>query len=312
MQDKIDQKILQIDFLESEIDRLEQLNRNSFNVDSVTKDTLMTALTTIQDKHEANDGFHSALIDFQDREILVFVHPDSGLTSEQFEEDVDYEVSVSVDEGIHGPISCTSRDGTCSNPLYAGVEIKRSGDTGGPGTLGYYATHDNGARGFVTAGHVADFNGASIRQPENGRIIGQVTEYCGQSYSSCDGAFIDLGGSETGSNRIYKTNSSFYNVIGNTADSDQTRGTFVKKSGTTTGVTYGSIIGNLPDDNYNLIKFNSGNWAASGDSGSPVFKQPSTRSNNVYLYGLLVGAAAGGEYGLYHPQDFLADQLDLR
>ena len=312
IQDKVNLKASQIDFLESEINRLEQLNMDSFKVDNVTKTTLINALELIEEKYETDKGFHSALIDFQSEEIIVFLHPNSGLTVEKFETDTDYEAYISVVEGEHGPISCASRDGTCRSPLYAGVEIKRNNDSGGPGTLGYYAVHDSGARGFVTAGHIADFDGASIKQPENGRVIGQVTEYCGQSVTSCDGAFVDLGSGETSSNRIYKTSSSYYNVIGETADSGQTLGKFVRKSGIATDVTYGSIVGNVPGNNYNTIKFNSGNWIAGGDSGSPVFQQPSTRSNNVYLYGLLVGQAGNGQYGLYHPQDFLADQLDLR
>lgn len=312
IQDKIERKISEIEFLISEIDRLEQLNIESFKVDPETELKLTVALKTLQDKYETNVGFYDALIDFQDGELVVLIHPNSSLTVEQFEEDVNYEVTVNVDGGQHGPVSCISRDGTCSNPLYAGVEIKRDGDHGGPGTLGYYAIHENGSKGFVTAGHVVDWNGASITQPENGRIIGQATEYCGSNKSTCDGAFVALSNGETGSNRIYKTSSSYYNVIGKTADSDQTLGKFVKKSGIGTGITYGSIVGNILGNNYNSIKFNSGNWIASGDSGSPVFQQQKTRSDNVYLYGLLVAAAGNGQYGLYHPQDFLADKLNLQ
>jgi len=312
IQDKIDRKLSQINFLESEINRLEHLHISSFIVDSETESKLISSFETIHNKYKTHVGFDSVLIDLQDEEIVIFIHPNSGLTIDKFEEDVDYEVSIVVNEGNHGSISCNSRDGTCRNSLYGGVEIKRNGDSGGPGTLGYYATHNNGARGFITAGHIADWNGSIINQPENGRSIGIVTEYCGQAKSSCDGAFVDLDDNESGSNRIYKSNNSYYNVIGKTSDSSQTLGTFVKKSGISTGVTYGPIVGNIASANYNTIKFNSNNWISGGDSGSPVFKQPSTRSNNVFLYGLLVSAAGNGQYGQYHPQDFLASELDLR
>jgi len=312
LQREINSKTSQIDFLHSEIDRLERLNMESFKVDDDTEAMLKASLETIDGKYNTHAGFHSALIDFQDEALIIFVHPGSGLTHEQFERDVNCETAISVNEGSHGPVSCPTNDGTCSNPLYAGVEVKRHGDPGGPGTLGYYATHSNGARGFVVAGHVADFDGALITQPENGRTIGQVTEHCGQSASSCDGAFVDLNGGETGSNRIYKSGYSYYTVIGETPDSGQTLGTFVKKSGIGSGVTYGTIAGNLESYNYNTISFNSNNWVSSGDSGSPVFKHTNPRSNNVYLYGMLVGGAGSGQYGLYHPQDYLADQLDLQ
>ncbi len=219
VQDKIDRKLSQVNFLESEINRLEQLNIASFIVDFETESKLIIAFETIQNKYETNTGFDNTLIDFQDEEIIVLIHPNSGLTVDQFEEDTDYEVSITVNEGEHGPISCIYRDGTCSNSLYGGVEIKRDGDSGGSGTLGYYATHNNGAKGFVTAGHIADWDGAIINQPENGRSIGEVTEYCVQNKSSCDGAFVDLDSDETGSNRIYKSSSSYYNVIGKTSDS---------------------------------------------------------------------------------------------
>ena len=242
----------------------------------------------------------------------MFVHPNSELSVEQLEETINYNATVRLEEGQHGPVGCTSRYSTCSNPLYAGVEVKRNGDSGGPGTLGYYAIHNDDSRGYVIAGHVADFNGASITQPEDGRIIGQVTEYCGQSYSSCNAAFIDLNSNEGYSNRIYKTSSSYYNVIGDTSDSSQTFGTLVRKSGIGSGNTYGTIVGNVEGHNHNTIRFSSGNYVQSGDSGSPVFKQPSTRSNNVYLYGMLVSQASGGQYGIYHPQDFVANQLNLQ
>ena len=49
-----------------------------------------------------------------------------------------------------------------------------------------------------------------------------------------------------------------------------------------------------------------------GSDVDQIHGLPSTRSNNVYLYGMLISQANGGQYGIYHPQDFVANQLNLQ
>ena len=49
-----------------------------------------------------------------------------------------------------------------------------------------------------------------------------------------------------------------------------------------------------------------------GSDAGQIHGLPSTRSNNVYLYGMLISQANGGQYGIYHLQDFVANQLNLQ
>ena len=200
----------------------------------------------------------------------------------------------------------------------SGLKIKRSGATTF-GTLGYYAVHNNGNVGFVTAGHTVDYNRAVVVQPGASNQIGRVTEFCGagNDYGTvCDAAFINMYSNKRHSSLIFKSSStsSHYRVAGTVPDSGQVPGTFLKKSGVTTGVTYGKLIDTprWAGDLHTTIEYNRANMPDYGDSGSTVFWQPNSRSSNVQVYGMLTAIDIRELYAYYLPVDYIARQLNLR
>lgn len=88
-------------------------------------------------------------------------------------------------------------------------------------------------------------------------------------------------------------------------DTSQSVGTTVWKSGVGTGNTMGTITDNNPANKYTIAQISVGSM----DSGSPIFRQPSTLSNSVDLYGLVYKKA--GSYALYHPWDLVKSGLGL-
>ena len=315
--EKIDLKEAKIDFLAGEIERLERLSIESYKVDDKTEARLLDASAAIDDAHGSDQGLTKIIIDRQDREIVVLVERNSTLTLAQLEEAVGHNTTVRLEIEERAPLSCTSRTTACGTVM-SGLKIKRSG-AATFGTLGYYAVHNNGNVGFVTAGHVVDRNGVVVVQPSASNQIGRVTEFCGggdDDGTSCDAAFINLYSNKRYLNFIFKSSStsSHYRVVGSIPDAEQVPGTFLKKSGVGTGVTYGKLL-DTPrqgDDLHSTIQYNRANQPSYGDSGSAVFWQPNSRSSNVQIYGMLTSADGGELHGYYLPVDYIARQLNLR
>lgn len=67
----------------------------------------------------------------------------------------------------------------------------------------------------------------------------------------------------------------------------------------------GTITENDPTKNYTIVELS----VQGGDSGSPVFHQPSTLQNYVDLYGVLYKKL--GTHAAYHPWDKVKNQLGL-
>ena len=322
-QARIDLKEGRIDFLESEIQRLEKLSIASFNLDPDTEATLAKALGELEAAYGPSPNF-TAIIDRQDREILVTVPPNSTLTAGEMEAAINYSAAVRV-ETEHLVLAACARPSSTCRPLEGGVSI--AVDTNGDGTddyegtLGYRATRTDGAVGHVTAAHTVERTGMRVKQPVGGPAVGTVAEICYRGVALanndsdgryCDAAFIRLDPGQQATDRIIKNNGGYYTITRSVASADQEEGTFLKKSGAVTGVTYAMLTSVGAKGNLNKLDFSRTSDKAVGDSGSPVFRQPSSRSDNVELYGMFTLNDHGTLYGYYHPQDQITRQLGLR
>lgn len=215
---------------------------------------------------------------------------------------------------------CPSATSRCS-PLEGGAEMGTVASDGGidTGTLGYRAVDRSGNVGFVTAGHGIN-TGMLVKQPANGRTIGTVTKLCfegrdlegNEDGSICDAAFIDLLPRESASTKVISTGARHYNIVGKVAGANQVNGTFLKISGAVTGITYGALEVVETHGNLNRVIISGTSGPVQGDSGAPVFKQPSTRSDRIYLYGMFTGSGMDTGKPYYHTQDSIAQQLGLR
>lgn len=316
--EKIDRKEAKIGFLAGEIERLERLNIESHRVDAQTEARLLNASAAIDSAYGPDQGLAGIIIDRQDREVIVLVTRGSNLTLAQLEVAAGHNATVRLEIGERTPLSCASRTAACGTVM-GGLKVKRDG-AGRFGTLGYYAVHSNGDVGFVTAGHVAKRVGTVMVQPGASNQIGRVTELCGTGStdgSECDAAFVKLYSNKRYTNAVFKSGGAgpHYRVTGTVSDSVQHQpGTFLKKSGVATGVTYGELVDTprLVGSVENIIKYNRANMPTEGDSGSVVFRQPNSRSNNVQVYGVLVADDHMSLRGYYQPVDYVARQLNLR
>ncbi len=323
-QAKIDLKEDRIEFLESEIERLEKLSIESFKIDPDTEASLAKAVDAIESAYGQGHNF-TAMIDRQDREVLVTVPPNSTLTAGELEATVNYSAAVRVETESLALASCTRPSSTC-RPLEGGVSIgvdtDGDGDDDYVGTLGYTATRKDGTVGHVTAAHTVERTGMRVKQPAGGLAIGTVQAMCQRGVAlsngdsdgrDCDSAFIRLDPSQQATGRIIKNNGG-YTITSRVAnaDQDEDEGIFLKKSGAVTGVTYGMLTSVGSKGNLNRIDFPDLDDTATGDSGAPVFRHPNSRSSNVELYGMFALRDNVDPYGYYHPQDQIARQLNLR
>ena len=319
VQDRIDLKEDRIGFLESGIERLENLSIASYKLDPDTEASLNKSVAALEEAYGPGRNF-TVTIDRQDREIVAVVPPNSTLTADELEAAIGYGATVRIEERESLVLArCPSATSRCS-PLEGGAEIGAPADDGHKyaGTLGYRAVDRSGNVGFVTAGHNISLN-APVDQPGNGRTIGTVTKRCLEGTDSrgtvdghvCDAAFIDLLPNERSSVKVISDDRRHYKIVGKVAGANQVDGTFLKISGSVTGIVYGSLDegsrGNL-----RMIDVSSTSRLVSGDSGAPVFKQPSTRSNSIYLYGMFTGNGMQSGDAHYHTQDNIASRLGLR
>ena len=320
VQDRIDLKEDRIGFLESGIERLENLSIASYKLDPDTEASLNKSVAALEEAYGPGRNF-TVTIDRQDREIVAVVPPNSTLTADELEAAIGYGATVRVEEEETLVLArCPSATSRCS-PLEGGAEIGAPADDGHKyaGTLGYRAVDRSGNVGFVTAGHGID-TGMLVKQPGNGRTIGTVTHHCFEGRDSkgdkdgsiCDAAFIDLFPREAASTKVISTGARHYHIADKVAGANQVDGTFLKISGAVTGIMYGSLDVVTTHGNLNRVIVSSTNGPVKGDSGAPVFKQPSTRSNSIYLYGMFTGTGMDSGTHYYHTPDSIAQQLGLR
>lgn len=301
------------------INILEQKSIDSFVVDSETKAQLESAEQFVYEKYINEDSdiyiganpINFVIADFQDKQLLVLVDEilsidtASASLASSVEIIPDYLQDIVDQTGINLEVevaefvdtACSSRTSNCS-PMVAGISVAKSGVSSGDSTIAFKATNTSGKTGFVMAGHAGNV-GDSVYQRAGGNYAGQIiTE---SSASSCDCAFVES--SRSMSNSIWKNYRQSYSINQYAVPSDFVSGMFLKKSGVTTGVTYGNLISSGGTGS-SLMSMTS----ASGDSGAPVF---TTSGNYAELFGM-IKSAAGSTYSVMEPYPVIKSNLNLQ
>jgi hypothetical protein len=273
---------------------------------------LMDKYTDVNSTSYVGDNpVDTVFADVLTRSIVLFVNPDKvvpGGSNLPTETAID-SFPVRVEYGKTEDISCVnnSRTEEC-RPLIGGISIREQSKIGTTpfDTLGYKATY-NGNIGFVLAGHSAVANLKYIIQPyDENKVVGQVQRICWSDIDGCDGDFA-WARAATGIS-VYDdicmgqtACSGAYDISSKRADSGQTLGTFVIKSGAASGNTLGEVNGNSPNSNYNTAKIP----VTFGDSGSPIFWES---GSNADLFGVIT-AKLGADYAKYWPQDYVETKI---
>lgn len=259
-----------------------------------------------------------AWVDEKTSTLMVGIDDKATLSKAEYEMKVKQlvgDIPIQVGFGHFTPDTCTSRDSDC-RPVIGGVKVY-DGTNGKSGTLMIPATRSS-TSGIIMSGHVADCTTGHTIDQTTGSTIGIVTVNPSSDRYS-DSAFVPLNGGITSSQKIYKTSSTQYNIVGKKASSLTSVGTTVYMSGLTSGVTSGTIqakgVG-FQNQHCGVYDLNSqilANYASgTGDSGAPIFSTPDA-SNNVYIYGIHVGTANynGFSYRVYSPWESIASELSV-
>lgn len=314
----LDQKIAEskqkMEQIQQQIDALEKLNQALFAMDPALERKIYSTQKHLIDKYVIKDSgsyigenpVEAVEAELLTRSITISVNPDkvapdgSNLPTESNIEGIPVQIKYSKLELV----GCTpySNTGVC-RPVIGGVSTSEQ-NTLTPNTIGYKATW-NGFVGFVTAGHTAQGVGKALVQPHNDatKRVGAVpsgapTAIC-QSGLTCDFAFVKADSGISVDDDLFITPSnSLWDINLKRADSGQTVGTLVAKSGVGSSYTSGQIVENNPSLNYNRASFN----AVGGDSGSPVFRSSGTAT--AELFGM-VFAINGSNNTYYFPQDLI-------
>jgi hypothetical protein len=310
LEKKIQASLAEIDSFQKLIKELEQLNIKLFEVEPELKQRLYSAEKVFLDKYLDSSSIsyvddnpvELVFADLLRRSIVVMVNPDKMAAGGMPIEVTVDSVPVIIEYGKVEDVSCTpdSRTGVC-RPLIGGVSVAEQ-NTLTLNTLGYKA-YKGSLLGFVMAGHSAVGLDKVIVQPHNDatKSVGVVKEYRNGGINDGDFAWVRTYTGIGVDNQIYQGSGvSNFNIVGKTADSSQTVGSWVTKSGAATGNTLGQVTSNSPNNNYNLAS----NSISGGDSGSPIF---SLTAGNANLYGMI--AKQAGSYALYYPWDYINSQI---
>ncbi|MBI5146447.1 MAG: hypothetical protein HZA84_04430 [Thaumarchaeota archaeon] len=311
--------------LHGELDRLEKLNVAAFKVDDITRQKFQTTERAIIDRYldensvnyVGSNPVEEVYAHTKNRSIVIILDPQE-LTEKKINIDsmkatfaniiktaVGEEIPIEIQFGKFVDLGCAARDNPC-RPLLGGLTVSKK-NVNTLNTMGYKASKTGEGTGFVIAGHTAENLDAEIVQPhnDNTKRVGTVRAY--SNTVSCDCAYVKVDAGITVDNTIYKSSNLVYTVTGKTADSSQTVGTWVYKSGARTAVTLGQITGNVAGNSYNAVDIYHGQ----GDSGAPVFATVS--GDNVSLYGMFYRGTYAEPPGLgpakYHPWDQIQSQI---
>ncbi|MEM3136396.1 MAG: hypothetical protein QXW37_06705 [Candidatus Nitrosotenuis sp.] len=325
---QLEQEILiksaKINEYEKELNRLQQLNIESFKVPLDVEKKLYGAEKSLIDKYTNVDSTSyigknpvtMIFADLQHREMVVLFDPSAKPGSDKLtptnilvdmRKIIGTDIPIRVEYGAGEPIACASRTSVC-DPMKAGIQIADTININANGTLGFKSSKGT-KTGFVTAGHVAGALDRIIEQPVNNRDVGKVTAICWSQWNNgdtCDYAFVELYASQASNinNNVYYQPTTDWTFVNRIADANQSPGTMVKKSGVGSGITAGSVYANSPNYAYNVVQL----VVQSKDSGSPVFYQPGA-SSSVDLYGTIYYKV--GQYARYHPWDYIKATLGL-
>lgn len=321
---EVTQRQAKIADLWQEIDRLEKLNIESYNVDPETESKLYQAEKNLLEKYvftnsENYVGKNYPIVDIsvnlKHKSIVILLDRDEIITSdmtvysiqklmeENVREAIGENLPIEVEYGKLTSIACNARTDAC-RPVIGGITVGVQ-SANSLNTLSYKATKGTDT-GFVMAGHSAQGINKIIVQPHNDstKRVGTVTAYC-NTLNTCDFAFVKADAGISVDPTIYKSSGLTYTITGKTQDASQSVGTFVTKSGAGTAVTIGDITENSPNKFYNKVNI----YIGGGDSGSPVF----TGSSNVNLYGEFYAAETSGtpqvQIARYYPWDYIQTKI---
>ncbi len=315
LESMIDQKILQTEKLNQEIDRLEALNIALYEVDAATEAKFYGAEKVVFDAYFGDDSSKNNPIitvgpNFKDRtlEVLVdtIVLEEMSITEKQISRDISKlvknsftDVKVDVVFTEFKEISCASKTTDCAT-MISGISATVKYDTD-INTMGYKAK-DGSNVGFVMTAHSVNDNGnANIQQSHSSstnRQVGNVDEI---ETGQCDCAWVDSTVSVDA--EIWKNSSGNYDVVAKKNDAFQVNGEFVYKVGASTGLSLGSIHLNPSSTG---LPTQLSIYHAGGDSGATVFTKS---GNSATIYGMMYGT--GGGYALYHGHDYIENQLGI-
>jgi hypothetical protein len=220
-------------------------------------------------------------------------------------------------------------------PVPGGVQINFPGFLC---SLGFNATR-SGQRSFITASHCTNTQGGTEGTPywqplqsvaptqiatevddptyfrrRNGCPGGRRCRFSDASraaYASSTASTLGAIAQTTGANNNSLTISGSFSI---TAEGNPVVGQTANKVGRTTGWTRGSITATCVNVNVSgsnitqLCQTVVSAGVAGGDSGSPVFLQPNTGSNNVTLLGILWGGSGSSTF-IFSPISNIESEL---
>lgn len=192
LQEQLDIKTNKMLELAQEFQRLEQLNMDSYKVDSKTENKFYDTANVLYSKYlnatsptYAGDNPVSLVtVDFQHKTLIVNFDPDqvsnqnfvADKTPARIIADMKLVTDIPIKVGYEKTelIACSQRTGVC-DPIAGGVQVADTTNITGNGTSGWKSTDTSGNVGFVTARHVSGGYGKTIEQPVNNRDVGTVT-----------------------------------------------------------------------------------------------------------------------------------------
>lgn len=240
--------------------------------------------------------------------IKIFLYKDMNVTDSQISEiyDVINEVGNKTNiqnipvvflksDFIQDLAAAPGYDSSYHNPAIGAIQL--TGETGDIGTLGFAAKKSDGTKGYVTVQHLGTYVGYQMYQPTKSlwNELGFVSKVgdthadaCFVPYNSV-AAKIHIGNGKTIPVFTYASSEPDKSWVG----------LKVYKSGRTTGVTKGNIVGIIDIDNSlgkysSLIKTNVS--VQSGDSGGPLYTMP-TSADKCNIIGTTKGTMSS--YSLF-------------
>lgn len=327
-----------------ELKKLEQKNIKSYQVDSKTEKRLLDAEKAIKEKYNVdqndpinNNPVQQVYADSKFRNIVVMLDPDmvdgnsfiakdangnlvhlDALSIQAVEPNLD--IPVKTEFGKFNLASCSSTTNGICTPLVGGVSISMiSNVPNSLNTVGYRAFIGQQA-GFVIAGHtiktLAEFNanvplsqsmiGRQIVQPyTSSNVIGPVTAvgFDSSGHPYCDCAFVAVNGQTL--NNIFINGVTQTAITFNKPSSQQVVGSFVYKSGASSGISMGQVT---TQPTPTIVIAGASLSSAGGDSGSPVFSDYT--GTTASLNGMIIRSA--GSASSYQAWDWIQQQINTQ
>jgi hypothetical protein len=207
-----------------------------------------------------------------------------------------------VDEVSGG---CHSRN-DCGSPLMGGLRIAF---TGWACTSGFVARDPATSSWYLlTAGHCLADSGLSARWSNGSRVVGHAAINAFRPNSNADVGAIEIAQADASRQVFGETHGNVLMLTGSSANSSQTIGSEVCRSGATSGWTCGSIVATDVDVKIRGVLIRHTSWtdfpSAAGDSGAPIVDRQGR------AVGILIATTA--TRSVYSTIDWIATELPLQ